>query len=207
MRLLYREGWRGVRVSRARAKEMKSPVCASLHVFSKNFQAKLDFLLPNNYLFLSAGDCHNRNRLVSVVFKLYKRIISPINMTIFYITAPDKIYEYYSVFWLRLESAKVQNYPFFFRDLKGLWYNFMEKGSRFYSYTYSNLLFNNNHWTINIYSQRWQEAKLYSFTTWEMMHLTSRKRRKINSRTHMYLFMKASRVVLRGVWFREEPLT
>ena len=37
--------------------------------------------------------------------------------------------------------------------------------------------------------------------------LTSRKRRKINSRTHMYLFMKASRVVLRGVWFREEPLT
>ena len=37
--------------------------------------------------------------------------------------------------------------------------------------------------------------------------LTSRKRRKINFRTHMYLFMKASRVVLRGVWFREEPLT
>ena len=36
---------------------------------------------------------------------------------------------------------------------------------------------------------------------------TSRKRRKINSRTHMYLFMKASRVVLRVVWFREEPLT
>ena len=77
---------------------MKSPVCASLHVFSKNFRAKLDFLLRNNYLFLSAGDCHNRNRLVSVVFKLYKRIISPINMTSFYITAPDKIYEYYSVF-------------------------------------------------------------------------------------------------------------
>ena len=25
--------------------------------------------------------------------------------------------------------------------------------------------------------------------------------------THMYLFMKVSRVVLRGVWFREEPLT
>ena len=23
----------------------------------------------------------------------------------------------------------------------------------------------------------------------------------------MYLFMKASRVVLRGVWFRKEPLT
>ena len=37
--------------------------------------------------------------------------------------------------------------------------------------------------------------------------LTSRKRRKINSRTHVYLFMKASRVVLRGVWFREKPLT
>ena len=37
--------------------------------------------------------------------------------------------------------------------------------------------------------------------------LTSRERRKINSRTHMYLFMKASRVVLRGVRFREEPLT
>ena len=37
--------------------------------------------------------------------------------------------------------------------------------------------------------------------------LTSRKRRKINSRTHMYLFMKALSVVLRGVWFRVEPLT
>ena len=37
--------------------------------------------------------------------------------------------------------------------------------------------------------------------------LTSRKRRKINSRTHRYLFMKASRVALRGVWVREEPLT
>ena len=37
--------------------------------------------------------------------------------------------------------------------------------------------------------------------------LTSRIRRKINSRTHMYLSLKASRVVLRGVWFREEPLT
>ena len=36
--------------------------------------------------------------------------------------------------------------------------------------------------------------------------LTSRKRRKNNSRTHMYLFMKASRVVLRGVWFREKTL-
>ena len=33
--------------------------------------------------------------------------------------------------------------------------------------------------------------------------LTSRKRRRINSRTHMYLFLKVSRVVLRGVWFRE----
>ena len=39
------------------------------------------------------------------------------------------------------------------------------------------------------------------------LKLTSRKRRKINSRTHVYLFMKASRVVLRGVWFREKPLT
>ena len=113
MRLLYRKGWQGVRVSRARAKEMKSPVYASLHVFSKNFRAKLDFLLWNNYHFHSAGDCHNRNRLVSVVFKLCKRIISPINMTSFYITAPDKIHEYYSVFWLRLESAKAPNYPFF----------------------------------------------------------------------------------------------
>ena len=37
--------------------------------------------------------------------------------------------------------------------------------------------------------------------------LTSRKRRKIDSWTHMYLFMKVSRVVLRGVCFREEPLT
>ena len=37
--------------------------------------------------------------------------------------------------------------------------------------------------------------------------LTSRRRRKIYSQTLMYFFMKASRVVLRGVWFREEPLT
>ena len=37
--------------------------------------------------------------------------------------------------------------------------------------------------------------------------LTSRERRKINSRTHIYLFMKASRVVLRVVRLREEPLT
>ena len=37
--------------------------------------------------------------------------------------------------------------------------------------------------------------------------LTSRERRKINSRTCMYLFMKASRVVLRGVRLRENPLT
>ena len=37
--------------------------------------------------------------------------------------------------------------------------------------------------------------------------LTSRERRKINSRTRMYLFMKASRVVLCGVRLREEPLT
>ena len=34
--------------------------------------------------------------------------------------------------------------------------------------------------------------------------LISRKRRKINSRTHLYLFMKASRVVLRGVRLHEE---
>ena len=34
--------------------------------------------------------------------------------------------------------------------------------------------------------------------------LTSRERRKINSRKNMYLFMKASRVVLRGVRLREE---
>ena len=37
--------------------------------------------------------------------------------------------------------------------------------------------------------------------------LTSRERRKINSRTHLYLFLKASRVLLRGVRLREEPLT
>ena len=37
--------------------------------------------------------------------------------------------------------------------------------------------------------------------------LTSRKRRKINSRTRMYLFIKAPRVVLRGVKLRDEPLT
>ena len=35
----------------------------------------------------------------------------------------------------------------------------------------------------------------------------SRERRKINSKTRMYLFMKASRVVLRGVRLCEEPLT
>ena len=37
--------------------------------------------------------------------------------------------------------------------------------------------------------------------------LMSRERRKINSWTCMYLSMKASRVVLRGVRLREEPLT
>ena len=37
--------------------------------------------------------------------------------------------------------------------------------------------------------------------------LTSRKRRKINYRTRKLLFMKVSRVVLRGVCFGEEPLT
>ena len=34
--------------------------------------------------------------------------------------------------------------------------------------------------------------------------LTSRERRKINSRTCMYLFMKASRVVLRGIRLGKE---
>ena len=34
--------------------------------------------------------------------------------------------------------------------------------------------------------------------------LTSRERRKIHSRTHLYLFKKASRVVLRGIRLREE---
>ena len=138
------------------AKVMKSPICASLLVFSKNFLAKLNFLLRNNDPFLSAGNCHHRNRLVSVVFKLCKRIISPSNLTSFYITTHDKIHEHYSIFWLRLESVQTPNYPFFW-DLKGLWYSFMEKGSRFYSHTYSNIHFKNNHWTINM-SQRWQEA-------------------------------------------------
>ena len=45
-------------------------------------------------------------------------------------------------------------------------------------------------------------------TCFEFQHtrpkLTSRERRKINSRTHLYLFMKASRVVLRGVRLHEE---
>ena len=36
---------------------------------------------------------------------------------------------------------------------------------------------------------------------------TSRERRKINFRTGMYLFMKASHIMLRGVGLREEPLT
>ena len=31
--------------------------------------------------------------------------------------------------------------------------------------------------------------------------LTSRKRQRINSQAHMYLFLKVSRVVLHGVWF------
>ena len=35
--------------------------------------------------------------------------------------------------------------------------------------------------------------------------LTSQESRKIYSRTRMYLFMEASRVVLRGVGLREEP--
>ena len=33
--------------------------------------------------------------------------------------------------------------------------------------------------------------------------LMSRERRKINSRTRIYLFMKASRILLRGVRLRE----
>ena len=37
--------------------------------------------------------------------------------------------------------------------------------------------------------------------------LTSRERRKIYSRKRMYLFMKASRVVLRAVRLREERLS
>ena len=37
--------------------------------------------------------------------------------------------------------------------------------------------------------------------------LVSRERRKINSRTRMYLCMKASRVVLLAVRLREEPLS
>ena len=37
--------------------------------------------------------------------------------------------------------------------------------------------------------------------------LTSWERRKINSRTRMYFFMKGSRVVLRSLRLREEPLT
>ena len=37
--------------------------------------------------------------------------------------------------------------------------------------------------------------------------LTSRERRKINSRTRMCLFMKASRVVLRAFRLRKEPLS
>ena len=37
--------------------------------------------------------------------------------------------------------------------------------------------------------------------------LMSRERQKINSRTHMYLFVKASHIVLSGVRLQEEPLT
>ena len=36
--------------------------------------------------------------------------------------------------------------------------------------------------------------------------LTSPERRKINFQTRIYLFMKASHIVLRGVRLREEPL-
>ena len=38
-----------------------------------------------------------------------------------------------------------------------------------------------------------------------LAHLS--KRRKINSRTLIDFFTKALRIVLRGVWLREEPLT
>ena len=111
--LLYREGWR------TRAKVMKNPVYASLPLFLKTFWAKLDFLSRNIYHFLSEGDCHHRNWLVSVVFKPCKRIISPIRMTSFYITTHDRIHEYYSVFWLRLERTKAPNYTFL-----GIWKGF-----------------------------------------------------------------------------------
>ena len=111
--LLYREGWR------TRAKVMKNPVYASLPLFLKTFWAKLDFLSRNIYHFLSEGDCHHRNWLVSVVFKPCKRIISPIRMTSFYITTHDKIHEYNSVFWLRLERTKAPNYTFL-----GIWKGF-----------------------------------------------------------------------------------
>ena len=37
--------------------------------------------------------------------------------------------------------------------------------------------------------------------------LTSQKKDERLILGHKYLFMKASRVVLRGVWFHEEPLT
>ena len=40
-----------------------------------------------------------------------------------------------------------------------------------------------------------------------LLQLGSLSGRKINSQTRMYLFVKASRVVLRGVRLREEPLT
>ena len=40
-------------------------------------------------------------------------------MTSFYITTYDKIHEYYSVFWLRLERTKAPNYTFL-----GIWKGF-----------------------------------------------------------------------------------
>ena len=50
-----------------------------------------------------------------------------------------------------------------------------------------------------------------ALTTREFEHrrpkFKSRERQKINSQTRMYLFMKASRVVLRSVRLHEEPLT
>ena len=52
-------------------------------------------------------------------------------------------------------------------------------------------------------------AVVLAFAIREFQHgrskLTSRESRKINFWTRMYLFMKASRVVLRGVGLREEP--
>ena len=134
------------------AKVMKSPVQASLHVFSKTFCPKLDFFYCI-YRFLSAGDCHHGNRLVSVVFKLCKRIISPIDMTSF------------------CKNHTRQNPRILQCILTSAWKCLSLISRFFYSHTYPYFHFNNNHWSITIYSRRWQEAKakIYSFTTWEIM--------------------------------------